>query len=54
MSLPESDADLDILILHVLAMQDPGFGLTETEIMRAVNGMSDEQQKHIISRIHKK
>lgn len=46
-------SDDDILFLHVLAYHDPGTGLTEFEIMRAIDGMSEEQRQHIIVQARK-
>lgn len=41
--------DYTLLMLHVLATQDMGTGMTEEEIDRAINNLTDEQKAEILN-----
>lgn len=45
-----TDHQMDILILHVLANNDPGFGLSAAEITRAIMQIPEQERLDIIAR----
>ena len=54
MTLPKSETELDILVLHVLSTHDPGFGLNTAEITRAIHNIPEDEQRRIIAQHQRK